>query len=154
MFVTASRHKPSVQSLECSSSTTNPKPRGSHPSTCSGTPIIVLVQKLVPCLCIIQKFCDQLYLEWLCVCGYKLWACFIIIEFKIVLVFVKCLCIFRRTVVQRCGDKLKIRNLISVGGQHQGVFGFPRCPGTNLTLCDMVRKMLNIGAYEKLIQSV
>lgn len=56
--------------------------------------------------------------------------------------------------MQRCGDKLKVRNLISVGGQHQGVFGFPRCPGTNLTLCDMVRKLLNIGAYEKYVQSM
>ena len=63
-------------------------------------------------------------------------------------------CICRRTVVQRCGDKLKVHNLISVGGQHQGVFGFPRCPGTNLTLCDEVRKLLNIGAYEKYVQSM
>ena len=62
--------------------------------------------------------------------------------------------VYRRTVVQRCGDKLKIQNLISVGGQHQGVFGFPRCPGTNSTLCDMVRKLLNIGAYEKYVQSM
>ena len=64
------------------------------------------------------------------------------------------LCHCRRTVVQRCGDKLNVRNLISVGGQHQGVFGFPRCPGTNSTLCDMVRKLLNIGAYEKYVQSM
>ena len=56
--------------------------------------------------------------------------------------------------MQRCGDKLKVRNLISVGGQHQGVFGFPRCPGTNLTLCDEVRKLLNIGAYEKYVHSM
>ena len=60
----------------------------------------------------------------------------------------------RRTVVQRCGDKLKIHNLISVGGQHQGVFGFPRCPGTNSTLCDMVRKILNFGAYEEYVQKM
>ena len=66
---------------------------------------------------------------------------------------VSCIC-DRRTVVQRCGDKLKIHNLISVGGQHQGVFGFPRCPGTNSTLCDMVRRILNLGAYEKYVQKM
>ena len=45
-------------------------------------------------------------------------------------------------------------NLISVGGQHQGVFGFPRCIGANVTLCDEMRRLLNIGAYVSVIQDM
>ncbi|XP_033123697.1 palmitoyl-protein thioesterase 1-like [Anneissia japonica] len=58
---------------------------------------------------------------------------------------------FLRAVAQRC-PKPPMHNLISVGGQHQGVYGFPRCPGNNLTLCDYVRKLLNIGAYVEFVQ--
>lgn len=58
---------------------------------------------------------------------------------------------FLRALVQRC-DKVKVHNLISVGGQHQGVFGFPRCPGDNSTICEEVRRLLNIGAYNSFIQ--
>ena len=57
----------------------------------------------------------------------------------------------RRALVQRC-PKVKMFNLISVGGQHQGVFGFPRCPGDNSTICETVRKLLDIGAYVDFIQ--
>ncbi|ESP00518.1 hypothetical protein LOTGIDRAFT_186317 [Lottia gigantea] len=53
---------------------------------------------------------------------------------------------FLRAVAQRCPTP-GMNNLVSVGGQHQGVYGFPRCPGDNSTLCDYVRKLLNIGAY-------
>ena len=56
--------------------------------------------------------------------------------------------------MQRCGDKLKIHNLISVGGQHQGVFGFPRCPEANETICEEVQKLLSIGAYVKFVQDM
>ena len=58
---------------------------------------------------------------------------------------------FLRALIQRCGN-ITVHNLISVGGQHQGVFGFPRCSGENSTLCDVVRKILNIGAYVGEIQ--
>ncbi|KAJ7304356.1 hypothetical protein JRQ81_011907 [Phrynocephalus forsythii] len=58
---------------------------------------------------------------------------------------------FLRAVVQRCPSPPMI-NLISVGGQHQGVYGFPRCPGESSHLCDWIRKMLDIGAYAKPIQ--
>lgn len=58
---------------------------------------------------------------------------------------------FLRALVQRCGN-VTVHNLISVGGQHQGVYGFPRCPGDNSTLCNVVRKMLNVGAYVGEIQ--
>ena len=57
----------------------------------------------------------------------------------------------RRALVQRC-PTVKVFNLISVGGQHQGVFGFPRCPGANSSICEAVRKLLDIGAYVDFVQ--
>lgn len=59
---------------------------------------------------------------------------------------------FLRAVVQRCSN-LNMKNLISVGGQHQGVFGFPRCPGESEKICDYVRKLLNMGAYIDFVQN-
>eukprot|EP00794_Sanderia_malayensis_P004811 gene4811-5441_t len=59
---------------------------------------------------------------------------------------------FLRAVAQRCPFPPML-NLISFGGQHQGVFGFPHCPGENSTLCDYVRKLLDYGAYLSLVQA-
>ncbi|ELU18250.1 hypothetical protein CAPTEDRAFT_166676 [Capitella teleta] len=53
---------------------------------------------------------------------------------------------FLRAVAQRCPNP-PMRNLISFGGQHQGVYGLPRCPGDDTSVCDYVRKLLNLGAY-------
>ncbi|GAB1605322.1 palmitoyl-protein thioesterase 1-like [Argonauta hians] len=58
---------------------------------------------------------------------------------------------FFRAVAQRCPQP-PIRNLISLGGQHQGVYGIPNCPGENYSICDMVRKLLNMGAYKSFVQ--
>jgi len=58
---------------------------------------------------------------------------------------------FLRAYVERFNDP-PVYNLISIGGQHQGVFGFPNCPGDNETICEIVRKMLNLGAYDPLVQ--
>ena len=58
---------------------------------------------------------------------------------------------FLRAVAQRCPEP-QMHNLVSVGGQHQGVFGFPRCPGENSTICEVVRKLLDYGAYESFVQ--
>ncbi|XP_050407435.1 palmitoyl-protein thioesterase 1 [Patella vulgata] len=58
---------------------------------------------------------------------------------------------FMRAVVQRCPTP-RIFNFVSVGGQHQGVYGFPKCPGDNNTLCDIVRKLLSYGAYVSFVQ--
>lgn len=58
---------------------------------------------------------------------------------------------FLRAVAQRCPSPPMI-NLVSFGGQHQGVFGFPHCPGENSTLCEYVRKLLDFGAYISWIQ--
>ena len=53
---------------------------------------------------------------------------------------------FLRALIQRC-PYVSVKNLISVGGQHQGGYGFPRCPGDNSTFCEEVRRLLDIGAY-------
>jgi len=58
---------------------------------------------------------------------------------------------FLRAYVERFNDP-PVYNLISVGGQHQGVFGLPRCLGNNSEACEIVRKMLNLGAYTKEVQ--
>lgn len=58
---------------------------------------------------------------------------------------------FLRAYVERCNSP-PVYNLISVGGQHQGVYGFPKCPGDNETLCEYVRELLDIGAYVSFVQ--
>lgn len=58
---------------------------------------------------------------------------------------------FLRAVAQRCPSP-PMRTLISVGGQHQGVYGLPRCPGESSHVCDMIREALNRGAYSDLVQ--
>ncbi|KAJ1350234.1 Palmitoyl-protein thioesterase 1 [Parelaphostrongylus tenuis] len=57
---------------------------------------------------------------------------------------------FLRAVAQRCPDP-PMKNLISVGGQHQGIFGMPYCLG-DWWLCNAIRKLLDIGAYKDYIQ--
>lgn len=59
---------------------------------------------------------------------------------------------FLRAVAQRCPNPPML-NLVSVGGQHQGVYGFPHCPGSNITLCNWVRELLNLGAYVSFVQN-
>jgi len=58
---------------------------------------------------------------------------------------------FMRAIAEVCPHGMK--KLISFGGQHQGVYGLPNCPGENHVICDYVRRMLNYGAYENWIQS-
>ncbi|XP_053563274.1 palmitoyl-protein thioesterase 1 [Bombina bombina] len=58
---------------------------------------------------------------------------------------------FLRAVAQRCPSP-PMRNLISFGGQHQGVYGVPRCPSEKSHICDWIRKMLNNEAYSKIVQ--
>lgn len=66
-------------------------------------------------------------------------------------------------------------NLVSIGGQQQGVYGkyrppmsrcyghsrsqghslvpgFPRCPSQDELICDSIRRLLNLGAYTDLVQ--
>ncbi|CAH0584412.1 unnamed protein product [Chrysodeixis includens] len=60
---------------------------------------------------------------------------------------------FLRAVVQRCGDRIPpVKNLISLGGQHQGVYGLPRCGVLLHPTCDYVRQLLNYAAYDHWVQ--
>lgn len=56
---------------------------------------------------------------------------------------------FLRAVAQKCPQGMK--KLISFGGQHQGVYGLPKCAGNHL-VCDYVRRLLNYGAYTSFVQ--
>ncbi|XP_037068307.1 palmitoyl-protein thioesterase 1-like [Pollicipes pollicipes] len=58
---------------------------------------------------------------------------------------------FLRAVAQRCPSP-PMKNLITFGGQHQGVFGLPHCLGTT-GVCEIVREMLDLGAYNSYVQS-
>jgi palmitoyl-protein thioesterase len=58
---------------------------------------------------------------------------------------------YRRAVAQRCSNP-PMQNLISLGGQHQGVYGLPNCASIKHYLCDMIRRMLHYAAYTKYIK--
>jgi len=60
---------------------------------------------------------------------------------------------FLRAVAQRCPQPA-MKNLITFGAQHQGVFGFPNCPGEMDPFCDIVRDLLNYGAYVDFVQNI
>merc|ERR1712060_115123 len=60
---------------------------------------------------------------------------------------------FLRAVAQRCPSP-PMKNLITFGAQHQGVFGFPQCPGEMNFFCDIVRDLLNYGAYVDFVQEI
>ena len=87
---------------------------------------------------------------------------------------------FMRAVAQRCPNP-PIKNLISMAGQHQvgkkllkigyfisfclpkkisigysfkGIFGAPACPGEMFTLCEIMRRLLTLGAYTDPIQDI
>ncbi|XP_034939099.1 palmitoyl-protein thioesterase 1 [Chelonus insularis] len=59
---------------------------------------------------------------------------------------------FLRAVAQRCPDP-RMKNLISLGGQHQGVYGLPNCGSLTYRFCDYLRRILNYGAYLNYIQN-
>ncbi|XP_053628449.2 palmitoyl-protein thioesterase 1 isoform X2 [Cherax quadricarinatus] len=61
---------------------------------------------------------------------------------------------FLRAVAERCPDP-PMKNLISFGGQHQGIFGLPTCPENpeKSRTCEYIRKVLNYGSYLHWIQT-
>ena len=59
---------------------------------------------------------------------------------------------FLRAVAQRCPSP-PMRNLVTIGAQHQGVYGFPKCPGEENEFCDNLRQLLTQGAYNPTIQA-
>ncbi|KAI8426107.1 hypothetical protein MSG28_005066 [Choristoneura fumiferana] len=55
-----------------------------------------------------------------------------------------------RGVIERCGHKLPpVKNFISLGGQHQGVYGIPHCMALASETCDYIRELLNYAAYHR-----
>ncbi|XP_058811590.1 palmitoyl-protein thioesterase 1 [Topomyia yanbarensis] len=58
---------------------------------------------------------------------------------------------FLRAVAQRCPTP-RMNNLITLGGQHQGVFGLPDCPSLSSKTCEYFRQMLNYAAYARWLQ--
>ncbi|XP_018357055.1 PREDICTED: palmitoyl-protein thioesterase 1 isoform X2 [Trachymyrmex septentrionalis] len=54
-------------------------------------------------------------------------------------------------VAQRCPNPPML-NLVSLGGQHQGVFGLPKCSDSS-RLCNYMRRMLHLGAYLWYVQN-
>jgi palmitoyl-protein thioesterase len=60
----------------------------------------------------------------------------------------------RRGLIQRC-EAAKVRNFISLGGQHQGIYGLPNCPLSDsiMSPCNLLRKLLNLFAYTDWAQS-
>lgn len=61
---------------------------------------------------------------------------------------------FLRAVAQRCPDP-PMKNLVSVGGQHQGVYGIPQCeklPAVFQFLCTMGREAISAIVYTGLVQ--
>lgn len=60
---------------------------------------------------------------------------------------------FLRAVAERCPSP-SMKNLITFGGQHEGVFGLPSCPKSpsESRVCEYVRKILDYGAYISWIQ--
>lgn len=58
---------------------------------------------------------------------------------------------FLRAVIQRCPDP-PVKNFISMGGQHQGVFGLPNCGIVGRKTCSYMIRMIKYGAYLKFVQ--
>jgi len=60
---------------------------------------------------------------------------------------------FLRAVAQRCPNP-PMKNLVSVGGQHQGVYGIPQCDKIPMFgfLCNMGREAINAIIYSGFIQ--
>jgi palmitoyl-protein thioesterase len=47
-----------------------------------------------------------------------------------------------------------MKNLVSLGGQHQGVFGLPNCPSLSKKTCEYFRELLNLAAYTKYVSAL
>ena len=58
---------------------------------------------------------------------------------------------FLRAVAQKC-PKPPMKILLSVGGQHQGVYGFPRCNADKSLFCEFIRSLINKDIYSKEFQ--
>ena len=59
---------------------------------------------------------------------------------------------FLRGYVERC-NLPKVKNLISIGGQHEGVFGLPNCIGKHSAWCNLSKSIIKMGAYTNYVQN-
>ncbi|EDW65461.2 palmitoyl-protein thioesterase 1 [Drosophila virilis] len=59
---------------------------------------------------------------------------------------------FLRALAQRCPTP-PMRVLISLGGQHQGVYGVPKCPTLSVSSCEYITRLLNYAAYDEWVQN-
>lgn len=57
-----------------------------------------------------------------------------------------------RGLIQRCPEA-KVINFISLGGQHQGVFGIPACNAMQHRTCEEFRKIITSAAYTPSVQN-
>lgn len=57
----------------------------------------------------------------------------------------------RRGLIQRC-ESAKVINFITLGGQHQGIYGVPLCNEESFLPCSMLRWLLNYFAYTSWVQ--
>eukprot|EP01123_Difflugia_compressa_P008500 TRINITY_DN2551_c0_g1_i1.p1 TRINITY_DN2551_c0_g1~~TRINITY_DN2551_c0_g1_i1.p1 ORF type:complete len:307 (+),score=68.37 TRINITY_DN2551_c0_g1_i1:139-921(+) len=58
---------------------------------------------------------------------------------------------FLRAFVERCNVP-PVYNLVTMGGQHQGVADIPDCTSPNETICEIVEQTLALGAYNPIVQ--
>lgn len=58
---------------------------------------------------------------------------------------------FLRAVAQRCPDP-PMKTLVTLGSQHQGIFGLPKCDLT-FSLCKIIRSFIGMGVYTAISQS-
>jgi len=58
---------------------------------------------------------------------------------------------FLRAYVERCNQP-PVYNLITMGGQHQGVADIPDCVSVNESICDVVEEILDLGVYNPIVQ--
>jgi len=56
-----------------------------------------------------------------------------------------------RGVAERCTG-INMYNLITMGGQHFGVADLPGCLDVNGTICELVEDLLELGAYNEIVQ--
>jgi len=59
---------------------------------------------------------------------------------------------FLRAYVERFNGP-KVNNLVTMGGQHQGVFGIPKCPADSRKFCEASRRLIDLGVYLPRVQN-
>ncbi|KAJ1494241.1 Alpha/Beta hydrolase protein, partial [Baffinella frigidus] len=58
--------------------------------------------------------------------------------------------LFARSLVETC-DGINVKTVVSIGGPQNGVYGLPKCTVPKAP-CEMLKSLLDIGAYDSLVQ--